>query len=151
MITEDDNQDFLSVRSDCTTGHFLGSTGLLLRFDMLMLSIQLLKILRRGKLKYAVVFDEDVAMYCCIIMLSNCVHVCTEDNLWTVVTNNLPPKTTVTGSSRERRTILQVNYSASMDQVRQTHMPPKYFLFICFLPGCRKQRPDSRPTPLHTP
>lgn len=33
--------------------------------------------------------------------------------------NNLPPRTAVTGSSRERRTVLQVNYSASMDQVRR--------------------------------
>ncbi|XP_061821492.1 contactin-associated protein-like 2a isoform X2 [Nerophis lumbriciformis] len=41
----------------------------------------------------------------------------TEDKVWTMVMNNLPPKTTVTGSSRERRTILQVNYSASMEQV----------------------------------
>ncbi|XP_076617877.1 contactin-associated protein-like 2a [Chaetodon auriga] len=41
----------------------------------------------------------------------------TEDKVWTTVMNNLPPKTTVTGSSRERRTVLQVNYSASMDQV----------------------------------
>lgn len=40
-----------------------------------------------------------------------------EDNVWTTVTNNLPLKTAVTGSSRERRTVLQVNYSASMDQV----------------------------------
>ncbi|XP_070784599.1 contactin-associated protein-like 2a [Enoplosus armatus] len=41
----------------------------------------------------------------------------TEDKVWTTVMNNLPPKTTVTGSSREKRTVLQVNYSASMDQV----------------------------------
>uniref|UniRef100_A0A3P8U9R7 Contactin associated protein 2 n=1 Tax=Amphiprion percula TaxID=161767 RepID=A0A3P8U9R7_AMPPE len=41
----------------------------------------------------------------------------TEDKVWTTVMNNLPPKTIVTGSSRERRTVLQVNYSASMDQV----------------------------------
>ncbi|XP_077480337.1 contactin-associated protein-like 2a isoform X1 [Stigmatopora argus] len=41
----------------------------------------------------------------------------TEDKVWTVVISSLPPKTTVTGSSRERRTILQVNYSASLDQV----------------------------------
>ncbi|XP_036935653.1 contactin-associated protein-like 2a isoform X2 [Acanthopagrus latus] len=41
----------------------------------------------------------------------------TEDKVWTTVMNNLPPRTTVTGSSRERRTVLQVNYSASMDQV----------------------------------
>ncbi|XP_041670112.1 contactin-associated protein-like 2 [Cheilinus undulatus] len=41
----------------------------------------------------------------------------TEDKVWTTVMNNLPPKTTVTGSSRERRTVLQVNYSASMDQL----------------------------------
>uniref|UniRef100_A0A8D3DQH8 Contactin-associated protein-like 2 n=1 Tax=Scophthalmus maximus TaxID=52904 RepID=A0A8D3DQH8_SCOMX len=41
----------------------------------------------------------------------------TEDKVWTTVMNNLPPRTAVTGSSRERRTVLQVNYSASMDQV----------------------------------
>ncbi|KAM4533912.1 contactin-associated protein-like 2a isoform 1-T1 [Odontesthes bonariensis] len=41
----------------------------------------------------------------------------TEDKVWTTVVNNLPPKTVITGSSRERRTVLQVNYSASMDQV----------------------------------
>ncbi|XP_005471802.1 contactin-associated protein-like 2a isoform X1 [Oreochromis niloticus] len=41
----------------------------------------------------------------------------TEDKVWTTVMNNLPPKTIVTGSSRNRRTVLQVNYSASMDQV----------------------------------
>ncbi|XP_074478216.1 contactin-associated protein-like 2a isoform X1 [Sebastes fasciatus] len=41
----------------------------------------------------------------------------TEDKVWTTVMNNLPPKTAVIGSSRERRTVLQVNYSASMDQV----------------------------------
>ncbi|XP_034717475.1 contactin-associated protein-like 2a isoform X2 [Etheostoma cragini] len=41
----------------------------------------------------------------------------TEDKVWTTVMNSLPPKTAVTGSSRERRTVLQVNYSASMDQV----------------------------------
>lgn len=31
--------------------------------------------------------------------------------------NNLPPQTSVTGSSRERRTVLQLNYSTSMEQV----------------------------------
>ncbi|XP_056155171.1 contactin-associated protein-like 2a, partial [Lampris incognitus] len=41
----------------------------------------------------------------------------TEDKVWTTVMNNLPAQTTVTGSSRERRTVLQVNYSASMEQV----------------------------------
>uniref|UniRef100_A0A8C7ZA99 Contactin associated protein 2 n=1 Tax=Oryzias sinensis TaxID=183150 RepID=A0A8C7ZA99_9TELE len=41
----------------------------------------------------------------------------TEDNVWTTVVNNLAPKTAITGSSRERRTVLQVNYSASMEQV----------------------------------
>ncbi|KAM6900735.1 contactin-associated protein-like 2a [Xenentodon cancila] len=41
----------------------------------------------------------------------------TEDKVWTTVVNNLPPKTIITGSSKERRTVLQVNYSASMDQV----------------------------------
>lgn len=41
-----------------------------------------------------------------------------EDKVWTTVMNNLPAKTTVTGSSKEKRTVLQVNYSASMDQVK---------------------------------
>ncbi|XP_031439933.1 contactin-associated protein-like 2a isoform X2 [Clupea harengus] len=41
----------------------------------------------------------------------------TEDKVWTTVMNNLPSQTTVTGSSRERRTVLQLNYSASMEQV----------------------------------
>lgn len=40
-----------------------------------------------------------------------------EDKVWTTVTNSLPPQTSVTGSSRERRTVLQLNYSASMEQV----------------------------------
>ena len=54
------------------------------------------------------------------------VFVCLEDKVWTTVMNNLPPRTTVTGSSRERRTVLQVNYSASMDQV--THTSIRYIL-----------------------
>uniref|UniRef100_A0AAQ4QK88 Contactin associated protein 2 n=1 Tax=Gasterosteus aculeatus aculeatus TaxID=481459 RepID=A0AAQ4QK88_GASAC len=41
----------------------------------------------------------------------------TDDKVWTTVMNNLPPKIAVTGSSRERRTVLQVNYSTSMEQV----------------------------------
>lgn len=41
----------------------------------------------------------------------------TEDKVWTTVMNNLPAQTSVIGSSRDRRTVLQVNYSASMDQV----------------------------------
>ncbi|KAG7256336.1 hypothetical protein CRUP_007110 [Coryphaenoides rupestris] len=41
----------------------------------------------------------------------------TEDKVWSTVMNNLPAQTTVLGSSRDRRTVLQVNYSASMDQV----------------------------------
>uniref|UniRef100_A0A8C7L4L7 Contactin associated protein 2 n=1 Tax=Oncorhynchus kisutch TaxID=8019 RepID=A0A8C7L4L7_ONCKI len=41
----------------------------------------------------------------------------TEDKVWTTVVNNLPAQTSVTGSSRERRTVLQLNYSASMEQV----------------------------------
>lgn len=49
------------------------------------------------------------------------IFVCLEDKVWTTVMNNLPPGTTVTGSSRERRTVLQVNYSASMDQVKGTY------------------------------
>ncbi|KAL1006600.1 hypothetical protein UPYG_G00074300 [Umbra pygmaea] len=41
----------------------------------------------------------------------------TEDMVWTTVVNNLPAQTAVTGSSRERRTVLQLNYSASMEQI----------------------------------
>uniref|UniRef100_A0A6Q2Y6L1 Contactin associated protein 2 n=1 Tax=Esox lucius TaxID=8010 RepID=A0A6Q2Y6L1_ESOLU len=41
----------------------------------------------------------------------------TEDMVWTTVVNNLPAQTSVTGSSRERRTVLQLNYSASMEQI----------------------------------
>ncbi|XP_061095583.1 contactin-associated protein-like 2a [Conger conger] len=41
----------------------------------------------------------------------------TEDKVWTTVMNNLPAQTSVTGSSREKRTVLQLNYSASMEQV----------------------------------
>lgn len=40
-----------------------------------------------------------------------------EDKVWTTVVNNLLAQTAVTGSSRERRTVLQLNYSASMEQV----------------------------------
>ncbi|KAL6462886.1 hypothetical protein MHYP_G00293080 [Metynnis hypsauchen] len=41
----------------------------------------------------------------------------TEDKVWTTVVNNLPAQTSVTGSSRERRTVLQLNYSATMEQI----------------------------------
>uniref|UniRef100_A0A3B3ZED8 Uncharacterized protein n=1 Tax=Periophthalmus magnuspinnatus TaxID=409849 RepID=A0A3B3ZED8_9GOBI len=41
----------------------------------------------------------------------------TEENVWTTVMNSLPPRTSVTGSSREKRTVLQVNYSATIDQM----------------------------------
>ncbi len=45
-----------------------------------------------------------------------CIRV-SEDKVWSTVVNNLPAQTAVTGSSRERRTVLQLNYSASMEQV----------------------------------
>ncbi|TSL10154.1 Contactin-associated protein-like 2 [Bagarius yarrelli] len=41
----------------------------------------------------------------------------TEDIVWTMVVNNLPAQTTVSGSSRERRTVLHVNYSATIEQI----------------------------------
>uniref|UniRef100_A0AAV2LBU2 Contactin associated protein 2 n=1 Tax=Knipowitschia caucasica TaxID=637954 RepID=A0AAV2LBU2_KNICA len=41
----------------------------------------------------------------------------TDENVWTIVMNNLPPRTSVVGSSREKRTVLQVNYSATIDQM----------------------------------
>ncbi|XP_047185897.1 contactin-associated protein-like 2a isoform X1 [Scophthalmus maximus] len=72
----------------------------------------------------------------------------TEDKVWTTVMNNLPPKTAVTGSSRERRTVLQVNYSASMDQVTAITTSAEY----CeqqIVYSCQKSRllntPDGTP------
>ncbi|GAA6086602.1 contactin-associated protein-like 2 [Tachysurus ichikawai] len=41
----------------------------------------------------------------------------TEDKVWTTVLNNLPPQTAVSGSSRDRRTVLQLNYSATVEQI----------------------------------
>lgn len=52
-----------------------------------------------------------------------------EDKVWTTVMNNLPAKTTVIGSSKEKRTVLQVNYSASMDQVKLKETLP---FALCF-------------------
>lgn len=37
--------------------------------------------------------------------------------MWTMVINNLPAQTVVSGSSRERRTVLHVNYSATIEQI----------------------------------
>uniref|UniRef100_A0A8D3CSR9 Contactin associated protein 2 n=1 Tax=Scophthalmus maximus TaxID=52904 RepID=A0A8D3CSR9_SCOMX len=72
----------------------------------------------------------------------------TEDKVWTTVMNNLPPRTAVTGSSRERRTVLQVNYSASMDQVTAITTSAEY----CeqqIVYSCQKSRllntPDGTP------
>ncbi|AWP20785.1 putative contactin-associated protein-like 2 [Scophthalmus maximus] len=72
----------------------------------------------------------------------------TEDKVWTTVMNNLPSKTAVTGSSRERRTVLQVNYSASMDQVTAITTSAEY----CeqqIVYSCQKSRllntPDGTP------
>uniref|UniRef100_A0A4W6FRD8 Contactin associated protein 2 n=1 Tax=Lates calcarifer TaxID=8187 RepID=A0A4W6FRD8_LATCA len=72
----------------------------------------------------------------------------TEDKVWTTVMNNLPPKTSVTGSSRERRTVLQVNYSASMDQVTAITTSAEYCeQQIAY--SCQKSRllntPDGTP------
>lgn len=63
--------------------------------------------------------------YCsCALMYDSvlcfCICVWEEDKVWTTVRNNLPPRISITGSSRERRTVLQVNYSSSMDQVTHT-------------------------------
>ncbi|MCI4391448.1 hypothetical protein PGIGA_G00134480 [Pangasianodon gigas] len=41
----------------------------------------------------------------------------TEDKVWTMVVNSLPAQTTVSGSSRERRTVLHLNYSATIEQI----------------------------------
>uniref|UniRef100_A0A8C5EF26 Contactin associated protein 2 n=1 Tax=Gouania willdenowi TaxID=441366 RepID=A0A8C5EF26_GOUWI len=72
----------------------------------------------------------------------------TEDKVWTTVINNLPPKTAITGSSRERRTILQVNYSASMAQVTAITTSAEYCeQHIAY--SCRMSRllntPDGTP------
>nr|XP_020462117.1 contactin-associated protein-like 2 isoform X2 [Monopterus albus]XP_020462118.1 contactin-associated protein-like 2 isoform X2 [Monopterus albus] len=72
----------------------------------------------------------------------------TEDKVWTTVMNNLPPKTAVSGSSREKRTVLQVNYSASMDQVTAITTSAEYCeQQIAY--SCQKSRllntPDGTP------
>ncbi|XP_033856004.3 contactin-associated protein-like 2 [Acipenser ruthenus] len=41
----------------------------------------------------------------------------TEDKVWTTVIHDLQPQTSVSSSSQEKRTVLQLNYSASMEQV----------------------------------
>ncbi|KAI1902119.1 hypothetical protein AGOR_G00041430 [Albula goreensis] len=41
----------------------------------------------------------------------------TEDKVWTTVMNSLPQQAPISGSSRESRTVLQLNYSATMEQV----------------------------------
>ncbi|KAI5092192.1 contactin-associated protein-like 2 precursor [Silurus meridionalis] len=41
----------------------------------------------------------------------------TEDKVWTMVVNSLPAQTSVSGSSRERRTVLHLNYSATTEQI----------------------------------
>ncbi|KAK3515164.1 hypothetical protein QTP70_008179 [Hemibagrus guttatus] len=41
----------------------------------------------------------------------------TEDKVWTTVVNNLPAQTAISGSSRDRRTVLQLNYSATIEQI----------------------------------
>ncbi|KAG7317659.1 hypothetical protein KOW79_018694 [Hemibagrus wyckioides] len=41
----------------------------------------------------------------------------TEDKVWTTVVNDLPTQTVVSGSSRDRRTVLNLNYSATMEQI----------------------------------
>uniref|UniRef100_A0A8C6WIA9 Contactin associated protein 2 n=1 Tax=Neogobius melanostomus TaxID=47308 RepID=A0A8C6WIA9_9GOBI len=72
----------------------------------------------------------------------------TEDNVWTTVMNNLPPRTLVTGSSREKRTVLQVNYSASIDQMTAITTSAEYCeQHIAY--SCRTSRllntPDGTP------
>ncbi|KAI5617150.1 contactin-associated protein-like 2 precursor, partial [Silurus asotus] len=41
----------------------------------------------------------------------------TEDKVWTTVVNSLPAQTAISGSSRDRRSVLQLNYSATMEQI----------------------------------
>ncbi|KAK5877438.1 hypothetical protein CesoFtcFv8_024941 [Champsocephalus esox] len=76
----------------------------------------------------------------------------TEDKVWTTVMNNLPPNTAVTGSSRERRTVLQVNYSASMDQVTSITTSAEYCEQLISY-SCRMSRLLNTPgeTHLHSP
>uniref|UniRef100_A0A8C6SPA7 Contactin associated protein 2 n=1 Tax=Neogobius melanostomus TaxID=47308 RepID=A0A8C6SPA7_9GOBI len=73
----------------------------------------------------------------------------TEDNVWTTVMNNLPPRTLVTGSSREKRTVLQVNYSASIDQVSATITTSAEYCEQHIAYSCRTSRllntPDGTP------
>ncbi|XP_015210378.1 contactin-associated protein-like 2 isoform X1 [Lepisosteus oculatus] len=41
----------------------------------------------------------------------------TEDKVWTTVSHDLQPQTPVSGSSQDRRRVLQLNYSAAMEQI----------------------------------
>ncbi|MBN3320073.1 CNTP2 protein, partial [Atractosteus spatula] len=41
----------------------------------------------------------------------------TEDKVWTTVGHDLQPQTSVSGSSQDRRRVLQLNYSATMEQI----------------------------------
>ncbi|XP_047006175.1 contactin-associated protein-like 2 [Ictalurus punctatus] len=41
----------------------------------------------------------------------------TEDKVWSTVGNSLPAQTAISDSSRERRTVLQLNYTATMEQI----------------------------------
>lgn len=72
----------------------------------------------------------------------------TEENVWTTVMNSLPPRTPVTGSSREKRTVLQVNYSASIEQMTAITTSAEYCeQHIAY--SCRMSRllntPDGTP------
>ncbi|KAK3515127.1 hypothetical protein QTP70_007217 [Hemibagrus guttatus] len=41
----------------------------------------------------------------------------TEDKVWTTVVNDLPTQTVISGSSRDRRTVLHLNYNATVEQI----------------------------------
>uniref|UniRef100_A0A8C9UAI8 Contactin associated protein 2 n=1 Tax=Scleropages formosus TaxID=113540 RepID=A0A8C9UAI8_SCLFO len=72
----------------------------------------------------------------------------TEDKVWTTVANSLPAQMPISGSSREKRMVLQLNYSASMEQVTAVTSSAEHCeQYVAYV--CRSSRllnsPDGTP------
>ncbi|XP_075442861.1 contactin-associated protein-like 2 isoform X1 [Ascaphus truei] len=72
----------------------------------------------------------------------------TEDKVWTNLYHDLPQQTPVAGASQEKRVVLQLNYSASMDQISAITSSAEYCeQYISY--SCRMSRllntPDGNP------
>lgn len=56
----------------------------------------------------------------CLYFTNSCLvffHSISEDKVWTTVYHDLQPQTSVVGNSLEKLSVLQLNYSATMDQI----------------------------------